>query len=102
MKHLPQNQSVATKWKNENSHKTFFDRLRVELGYKYMDDWYNVVVEDIHKNGGVTLLNYYNGSPSSALQSVYPEHNWVMWRFNPTPNGFWQKTENQQEFLDRS
>ena len=42
-----------------------------------MDDWYNVNIEDIYKNGGGGLLgHYYNSSPSLALQSVYPEHKW--------------------------
>src|SRR4051812_32968078 len=60
-------------WKNQENHKQFFDWLFNQLGYKEMDDWYNVTTRDIHKHGGIGLLNsYYSGSPSKALQSVYP------------------------------
>src|SRR5689334_8574467 len=73
--------------------KKFFDKLAQQLGYHSMDDWYNVTVEDINRHGGSTLLMHYNGSPSKALQCVYPEHNWMMWRFVRTPKGF------QEHFL---
>src|SRR5688572_15320496 len=54
--------------------RSFFAWLYTHLGYICMDDWYKVTTEDVYKNGGAGLLaKYYNGSPSSALQSVYPE-----------------------------
>lgn len=94
-----------------------------------MDDWYNVIDKDIFmvKNGGRGLLQYhYKGSPSSALQSVYPEHNWelerfknkpsllkhkndaqrVFWeststeKFTIIPKRFWKDKENQKKFFD--
>ena len=66
-------------WKHKKNRKKFFDWLMTELGYKCMDDWYNVTTEDFYKNGGAGLLaSYYNSSPSLALQTVYPEHNWDM------------------------
>lgn len=51
------------------------------LGYKRMDDWYKVTQEDFHEGGGATLLNYYNGSPFLALQTIYPEHKWELEQF---------------------
>jgi hypothetical protein len=50
-----------------------------------MEDWYEVTTEDIRKNGGAAVLFYYNGSPSSALQSVYPEHFWDLTKFKNKP-----------------
>src|SRR5437763_1774865 len=88
-------------WKNTKTRREFFDWLGNQLGYKSMDDWYNVTVENIHEHVGSWLLNYYyNGSPSKALQSAYPEHNWMLWRFGRVPIGFWEKPENQREFFD--
>lgn len=47
-----------------------------------MDDWYRVTTGDICKNGGKALLSqYYNDSLPKALQSVYPKHNWMIWKF---------------------
>lgn len=52
------------------------------LGYKQMEDWYNITQLDIIKNGGVGVLDYYyNGSPSAALQNVFPEHQWDLNNF---------------------
>src|SRR5690349_13904891 len=88
-------------WENQESHRQFFDWLGTQLGCKEMDDWYNVSVEDIYKHGGSGLLNdYYNNSPSKALQTVYPEHQWLIWRFGQTPKGFWKKPENHRQFFD--
>ena len=47
-----------------------------------MDDWYNVTQEDIQKNGGIALLQQHSNSPSKALQNIYPEHDWELWRFS--------------------
>lgn len=72
-------------WKDKENHKKFFDWLQNELGYKRMDDWYNVTKEDICKNVGASVLNKYNDSPSKALMSIYPEHNWELEKFKNKP-----------------
>src|SRR3979490_2008551 len=83
--------SGGSKWL-EKQRKTFFDDLGVQLGYKSMEDWYNVKAKDIQNNGGGGLLtNYYRNSPSEALQSVYPEHNWMLWKFKTVPMGYWER-----------
>jgi len=62
-----------------------------------MDDWYNLTLEDINKHGGHTILrDYFNYSPSKALQGVYPEHNWMIWRFHTVPRGYWEMVMNDQ------
>lgn len=84
-------------WKKKENHRKFFDWLMVQLGYKSMDEWYNVTQADIHNNGGHGLLkSYYNGSPSSALQSVYSEHDWMLWKFKVLPHGYWNKVNNKE------
>src|SRR5256885_2308773 len=72
-----------------------------QLGYQCMDDWYSVTADDIEKNGGRQLLSSFRGPPSRALQSIYPEHNWMLWRFKTVPHGYWEQKENQTEFFDR-
>src|SRR5690349_7957226 len=64
-------------WEKLNNQQQFFDWMATQLGYKEMDDWYNITHEDIQKHTGETILGtYYGGSPSEALSAVYPEHNW--------------------------
>ena len=72
-----------------------------KLQYTCLNDWYNVTLEDIVKNGGGGLLNgYYNGSPSKALLNAYPEHIWHFWKFS-VPHYPWEKSQkNQREFFD--
>src|SRR5690242_3572757 len=53
-----------------SNQRHFFDRLFIQLGYKSMDDWYDVTAKDILKHGGGGFPNSYNNSPSLALQKV--------------------------------
>src|SRR5689334_5154791 len=74
----------------------FFDWLGEHLGHKSMDDWYNVAKYNIYDNGGSGLLDYYyNSSPSKALKSVYPQHNWVAERFRNKPFHLYMKYKKQ-------
>lgn len=85
-------------WKKVENQKRFIDWLGTQLGYKQLADWYKVSVEDINKYGGKLLLSeQYNGSPSKVLQKVYPEHQWMPWRFNKTPNGYWQYVSQDRQ-----
>jgi hypothetical protein len=45
-------------------------------------------------------LKKYNGSPSQALVGVFPEYNWLPWKFAATPKNFWQDLKNQRNFMD--
>jgi hypothetical protein len=47
-----------------------------------MDDWYAVKCQDIVKRGGSWILNgQYGGSFVAALQDLFPEHFWQLWKF---------------------
>ena len=73
------------------SHRIFFDSLGAQLGYKSMEHWYNITKKEICENGGTGLLNtYYKGSPSTALQRSYPEHEWELSKFKNKPLSFWK------------
>src|SRR5690349_9098930 len=73
-------------WENKENQKKLFDKLMEQLGYKSMDDWYNVTVREIYKYGGRALVSTtFNGSPSKALVSIYPEHNWELDKFKNKP-----------------
>src|SRR5689334_12943063 len=103
--------------------KNFFGSLFTQLGYKCMDDRYNISVEAIHNNGGRTILNRYKDSPVVAFRNVYPEHEWEVERFKNKPEilgnisgnqrklfllehsvnkvfRYWKIKENQKKFLD--
>jgi len=46
------------------------------------------------------VLSYYQGSPMYALLSVYPEFDWIIWKFNRVPMGFWKDKTNHKKFFD--
>lgn len=87
-------------WKNISTHKNFFEWLMTQLRYTCMNDWYGVTLEAIQKHGGLGLLSYYyNNSPSVALQSVYPEHNWELGRSKHKPVHLWTKNNAQRSIF---
>src|SRR5258708_5515139 len=68
----------------------FVNWLYSHLALTDMRNWYNVTAEIIFKNGGHGILYHYNSSPSKALQSVYPQHNWMLWRYKRVPLRYWK------------
>ena len=88
-------------WEDKENHLKFFNWLGIQLGYKHLDDWYNLTTKDIQRHGGIGLLHYYNSSPSKALQGVYPEHNWKLDNFKKKPTSLWRKRDVQRKtFFD--
>src|SRR5690349_8522923 len=89
-------------WETKEGHRKYFDWLYTRLGYKSMEDWYNLTQEYIFKNGGRGLLTFsYGKSPSLALQSVYPEHHWQVDRFKHKPLRFWENIDQHKLFFEK-
>src|SRR5690349_12902900 len=76
-----------SRWKR-SKHKQFFDKLGKKLGYKELDDRYNVTKSDIIKNEGKDIFNSCS-SLADAVLEAYPDHNWLPWKFGHTPRGYW-------------
>ena len=36
----------------------------------------------------------------SLLNNVYPEYNWLPWRFMGTANNFWDSPQNKRNYMD--
>ena len=87
-------------WNNLQNQREFMDWLSRELGFVEFEDWYNISKEQIITYGGSGLMDIYRNSPMSALKSVYPEYEWVEWRFNRVPVGFWGNSRKEKEFLE--
>jgi hypothetical protein len=50
--------------------------------------------------GGAAILNKFNTSPSQLLNSVYPEYDWLPWKFEKGPSHYWEDVKNQRKFMD--
>jgi hypothetical protein len=35
----------------------------------------------------------------SSLRSMYPDHEWLEWKFQTVPPSFWSDTDNQARFI---
>jgi hypothetical protein len=42
----------------------------------------------------------YGGSYSLLLAAVYPDYEWLPWRFDKCPQGYWHDMKNQRKFMD--
>jgi hypothetical protein len=42
----------------------------------------------------------FEDSPYKLLCKVYPEHEWLPWRFKVAPHGFWPVVKNQRVFME--
>ena len=43
--------------------------------------------------------DYYGGSPKSLICSIFPEYNWIPWKFWVHPQ-YWNKKSNRLQFLE--
>jgi hypothetical protein len=87
-------------WKNKKFQKEYMEWLGRKLGYTAMEDWYKINNKDICKNYGRTLSKYYNSSPIKLVTSMYPNHNWLIWKFEVVPNGYWKNKKFQKEYME--
>lgn len=96
-----QNPSVVPETSRSQLHRGFFDSLAKKFGHSSLDDWYETEVDAVHQNGGSGILqSHYKHSLSDALREVYPDHEWLPWRFKRIRRGYWKKMENQKRFFD--
>ena len=89
-------------WKSTDNQTKYFDWLGKKIGIKQLDDWYEKLSSQLMAQnfGGTLLCKIHKGSPTAALITAYPEHNWCMWKFNTVADGFWKSTENKQKYFD--
>jgi hypothetical protein len=78
-----------------------------------MADWYKVSKrvtfsplddthhKDLYKSGAASILNNkHHSSPSSLLSTVYPDYDWLPWKFYTCPRHYWEDIKNQRKFMD--
>ena len=87
-------------WNNHENQLKYMDWLGEKLGYTTMDDWYQIEQKDFSNNyGGGFLVSKYNHSPYQLLTSLYPDHEWLFWKFTVAPNNSWDSKENQLKYM---
>jgi hypothetical protein len=100
-------------WNDIKNQKKFMDWVGKQLKITEMSDWYKVTkrvtiatfplthYKDLYNVGASSLLNSnYNASPSQLLAAVYPDYEWLPWKFAHTPRNMWADSRNIKKFLD--
>lgn len=81
--------------------ESYFSWLAGRLQWQKTEDWYRISKRHFAENGGGGLLrSRYRDSTFLALSSVYPSHRWLPWKFEHMQQRWWDKVENQRQFLD--
>jgi hypothetical protein len=93
--------TVSNFWDNVNNQRKFMDWATSHMKMKDLSDWYNITQREYSQFGGLTLLvKKYSSSPLRLLSTVYPEYNWLPWKFKKCPVGYWENRENVKKFMD--
>jgi hypothetical protein len=87
-------------WNDTNNHGKYMNWLYKELKYKLMEDWYKISQKIICQNYGAGLSHIYNGSYQNILKSVYPDYEWIPWKFNQVPINYWNEFKNHRFYMD--
>lgn len=76
------------------------EQLGKQLQLPDMESWYYMTAEQIAAHGGESLMRQHRNSPLSLLESVFPYYQWLPWKCNRVPNGFWDLETNRLAFLE--
>lgn len=101
-------------WVSAENVKSYMDWLGEELGYKSMDDWYKITQAGFLKNGGGALLHKYHElfydryidpprygySPSRIITTVFPQREWLLWKFDHQPQNIWDDMRMQVKYME--
>ena len=87
-------------WNDIKNQRKFFDYIKNDFNIKTNEDWYKITCDDIKINGGRGVLGKYNNSLFQALKNVYPEEEFLPWKFHQTSRYIWEDKENQRKYFN--
>ncbi|MBI2757063.1 MAG: hypothetical protein HYX49_00115 [Chloroflexi bacterium] len=86
-------------WNNANNRKRYMIWLGNKLGYKNIQDWYNLTHELLSQNKGYGI--YHNlGSVSAVVKEYFPHNDINEWQFQGCSRNFWREKSNRRRYLD--
>jgi hypothetical protein len=87
-------------WDDPKNQREYLDWLGGHLGVRELEDWYQIKVSDVAKNGGVSLLSRHGDSLIKLLSAIYNDHMWYPWLFRQLPAGYWENAENRKYYVE--
>lgn len=88
-------------WNDIDNHKKYILWLADKLGISTPEGWYIYGAKIIEENRGSGLINNnYKGSINKLLKVAYPDFDFIMYKFNQSPNGYWNDSNNIKNYLE--
>jgi hypothetical protein len=82
-------------WKDIQNQKTYFNWLKDSLGIQTPEDWYSIISTQVHP----AFIKQF-GSYQGMLRVMIPDFDFKPWKFAQVQDGWWEKRENQQMYMD--
>lgn len=88
-------------WDKMENQRRFMEDVGKKRGHAPNGDlgqWYTLTNKEILSHGGRGLVERYRNSHMELLKAVFPEYDWLPWRFSNTP----RKTLASEEILNKA
>jgi hypothetical protein len=82
-------------WEDVKNQRSYLELLAKDMEVFKPEDWYKVKTSNGFAPG---FLKKYT-SHIVGLQSVFPEYNWQMWRFDKVPRMYWDNEGNVRAYM---
>ena len=86
-------------WGNIKNQKMYVEWVKNKKNLKSMEDFYQITQQEL-SDGADFLYTIYNGYPSLLLANVYPDYNWMPWKFTNSPTHPWFSSKIAKQFTD--
>jgi hypothetical protein len=87
-------------WDEPNKRREFLEALRKEVGWNSLEDLYKLNKRAISSRGAWLLLREAKNSIPRLVQSAYPEHEWIPWKFAHIGASTWADEQNVRKFFE--
>jgi hypothetical protein len=87
-------------WNDIENHKKYTEWLGNKLGYTEKEHWYNITYNIIAEHHGGGVLSKYHQSPIQFLKTIYPDYEWLEWKFGMASLGTWNDINNHKKYAE--
>jgi hypothetical protein len=93
--------SPAGFWDKQKNRHRYMDWLGLQLGFRKIEDWYQLTADAFRINSGSGLLQLkFHNSVVSALKDRFPQVEWHEWLLDKVPQRFWKDMRNCRRYCD--
>ncbi len=85
-------------WPQRENRIAYMKWLESKLGYTQPEDWYKVSKLDFINNQGASLMQY-GYKTVDLIRELYPDREWLPWRFRQVYQGYWNPKKNRLAYL---